>query len=951
MLTLTAPPSGPFDINELQPGRQTGARFPVPDAAYKGYVLDTHTYLDALHASMGEVGRQVESSLLEVVKALGVPPSAYSFATMSSMPDPSNAGLMPWPGIAPESLQKVCRENIAPQLVIRNRVGDLARYSGLSSRIWEPGWQIGMRRADDAPGEEDRNAIREAERFVWNCNRETAYSDARERDAHNLHPFDMFLRTFGDNTHTYDGWSVWTDMDRAGRIKAFANLPAGNIRLAIPGRGYQGNPRLFAALVDDTGNPVQAFTRDQMFWSVRNPRSDPSTWGYGHSEVEIAIRMVQAFQGGIDLNADAFARNCYVSDTEVLTKNGWRKFDEVKAFDDEFATLNTETGAFEYQQATDHTWGAYEGEVYWMKSRCVDLIVTPEHRIVTQFYPDRHKPGRGDYTVTKASDMYALFQSIKPRARELYGLPMVSKWTGVEVGEKFFKPSVHGPQRPDFTGRMSGDDYCAFMGMYLSEGNTRKHDGIKDDARSSIVIHQKEKSKGFDPFRQVISRITAKSAAHYCDGFHISWKALAEHVASFGGDCYSKRVPQDILDATPRQLKIFWDYYSLGDGCVQYPQTVNSKRPHRHESIATTSKLMADQLQEVAQKMGVAATIHTQNTSNTTHVCGKKLKSSVHSYAVHLKSSTAHCMDMEKADYTGMVGCVTVPNGTLYVRRKGKAAWCGNSIPNGMLLLMGDFFNQSQIDALMREWTNMKRGQSKVWGFPVMSVPEGAKVEVLDFMDMKGQELRYKDHMNLMGGLYCAISLFPSRRLGLFTSGNTKDNAPLPNESTEVAGVDDPGLPPLLGFVANRMNEYLIWPNWPRLKLWFNGASPKQDAREYEARKLARTWGEARNDVDLPALTAGVPAKNKPLMEVMSLCPEDPAKSGVFQTLATKWLEMQAGAEGDGGEGGEGSDKDTKKVGAPFPSKTDPAESQSHGHRSGVRRDSAAEAASAEAST
>ena len=565
----------PFDINRPREGGGPTARFALPDAQFTPHLLDASTYLDAVHITIGDVQRGaagMRSSLEEVVKALGVPPQAYSYATMSSMPDPANAGLLPWPGIAPESLRKIARENIAPQLVIRSRVTDMARYSGLSTHIWEPGWQIVMRDASASISNKDKEDIKEAEQFIWNCNRESTFGDVRERDAAHLHPFDHFLRAFADDTHTLDAWAIWTDMDRMGRIKSFANLPAGNIRLAVPGRGYQGNPRLFAALVDDTGNPVQAFTRDQLVWSVRNPRTDPSAWNYGWSEIEIAVRMVSAFQGAVDLNADTFARN---------------------------------------------------------------------------------------------------------------------------------------------------------------------------------------------------------------------------------------------------------------------------------------------------------------------------------------------------------------------------------GIPNGMLLLKGDFWNQTQIDALMREWTNMKRGVSKVWGMPVMAIPDKAEVDVLEFMDLKGQEVRYKDHMNMMGGLYCATSQFPSRRLGLFTSGNSRDNAPLPNESTEIAGVDDPGLPPLLGFCANRINEYLIWSTWPHLKLKFNGASPKEDAREYEARKLARTWKEARAEVDLPPLTKGVKAEDRPLMEIMEYCPQDSSMTGVFQSLAVKWLEIKAGPAD--GEGGAATGGDTERVGAPFPSKTDPAASQDHGHRAGVRRDSAAE--------
>ena len=566
-----SPPS-PFDINARDGA--SGARFPLPESPFQHQVSSLDTYLMAMRASMGDVAKAMEGSLTEVVKALGVPPQAYSYATASFMPDPANNGLLPWPGIAPESLRKIARENIAPQLVTRARVADLARYSGLSTAIWEPGWQIGMRVASETPTEQDRKDIRDAERFIWNCNRESSYSDARQRDANLLHPFDMFLRAFGDDTHTFDGWAVWTDMDRAGRIKAFANLPAGSVRLAVPNRGVAGDPRLFAALVDETGNPVKPFTRDEMFWAIRNPRNDPTSWGYGWPESEVAILMVQAFQSAIQLNSDTFTRS---------------------------------------------------------------------------------------------------------------------------------------------------------------------------------------------------------------------------------------------------------------------------------------------------------------------------------------------------------------------------------SIPNGMLLLKGDFWNQSQIDAVMREWTNMKRGVSKMWGVPVMAVPEGGEVEVMSFMDMKGQEIRYRDHLNLMGGLYCVISQFPPRRLGIFASGQQRDNTPLPNESVEQAAVDDPGLPPLLGMVANRVNEYLVWTNWPRLRLWFNGANPKQDAREYEARKQARTWKESRAEVDLPELIEGAPAKYKPLLEVMQYCPEDSSKIAAFTTVATKWLEVQqAKVEGAAGPG-----RDTEQKGAPFPSKADPAASLAHGHRAGVRRSGAKEKAQA----
>ena len=571
------PKTAAFDINAPVNQGKAAARLPMYGVRPQG-ALDTQfpidgvdAYLGAMHAQMGDVANAAKDYLIEAAKALGTaPPQAFSYSSMAFMPDPGNLGLMQWPGLNPESLRKIARENIAPTIITRSRVADLARYSGLSTHPWKPGWRITLRDASRTPSEQDRKDIRAAERFIWNCSRDMGFEDARERDARMIHPFEMFLRSFGDDTHTFDGWSIWTDMDNADRVNAFANLPAGMIRLALPTRGVRGNRDHYAALVDETGTPVKPFTRKEMTWRIRNISTDPGQMGYGTPEIQMAVRLIQGFQSAIDLNVSTFTQN---------------------------------------------------------------------------------------------------------------------------------------------------------------------------------------------------------------------------------------------------------------------------------------------------------------------------------------------------------------------------------SIPNGMLLLKGDYFNQDQIDALMREWTNMKRGMSKVWGMPVMAVPDGGGVEVIEFMDLKGQEVRYKDHMNMMMGCCCLVYQFPVRRLGMFVSGHGKDNQPLSDAATETQGADDPGLPPLLIFAENTINSYLLWPNWKHLQFEFVSKNPKEDARGFEARKLARTWKESRAEADLPELSSICSPEMKPLMEIMEACPEDPSKAGVFQSVAAAFVEKMLGLD----SGGEAK----AKPGATMTSKKDPAESQSHGHLAGVRRDSAAEAASA----
>ena len=90
---------------------------------------------------------------------INVPPSSQSFLTTSYMPDLSNSGLSSWVGIPPESLAKIASENIAPQLIIGQRIADVLSYANLSKHPWKRGWRITHRQADKSPTKAIRSDI------------------------------------------------------------------------------------------------------------------------------------------------------------------------------------------------------------------------------------------------------------------------------------------------------------------------------------------------------------------------------------------------------------------------------------------------------------------------------------------------------------------------------------------------------------------------------------------------------------------------------------------------------------------------------------------------------------------------------------------------------------------------------------------------------------------------
>lgn len=255
-----------------------------------------------------------------------------------------------------------------------------------------------------------------------------------------------------------------------------------------------------------------------------------------------------------------------------------------------------------------------------------------------------------------------------------------------------------------------------------------------------------------------------------------------------------------------------------------------------------------------------------------------------------------------------------------------------SGVPNGMLVLEGGGWVQKQLDVLMRQWNNLKKGITKFWALPVLATPPDGKVSLLNFNDLKGTDVRYQDHMNMMVGALCTVYRFPVHRLGYRISGKGPDTNPMPDSQVRIIDEDDPGLMPFLTHIETFINEYLIWPRWANLRFAFLGKNPKEDAREYEFRKNAMTMGEARAETDQVPLEDLPDIKGdkdlKFVAKLMSMAPLDSGLAGVFQSIASSLVKAKF----------EGTTADGERAGARFPSAKDPARTEGHGRLSGVRR-------------
>ena len=363
---------------------------------------------------------------------------------------------------------------------------------------------------------------------------------------------------------------------------------------------------------------------------------------------------------------------CYSSDTEVLTGTGWKRFYDMSE-SDTVATMNVKTRKIEFLLPDEKIKKFIDGDLLRFRNSKVDLLVTPKHKMLIEQYAG--KPvGTGELKLIDAENFKACSNFI----------PKQAKWVGT-YKELFTLPSyeykIYSGITKQWTTQRKGDItipmdiWLSFLGMYLSEGNCYSRHG-NDKRRNqprkeyTVCITQ---GKYAVEFREILTKFYAATGIHFNETikkntnivkFCCSNVQLYTYLSQFGGS-YDKYIPDDVKILSIDQLGLFYKYLELGDGLTMKNRT--------QEQYYTTSTRMADDVLELYVKLGYGGAIYRKS---------KKINSKVFYWYVVSKhrniASRLNQKDIVRIPYVGYVYCVSTKNGTLMVRRNGKASWCGN---------------------------------------------------------------------------------------------------------------------------------------------------------------------------------------------------------------------------------------------------------------------------------
>jgi DNA-directed RNA polymerase beta subunit len=356
---------------------------------------------------------------------------------------------------------------------------------------------------------------------------------------------------------------------------------------------------------------------------------------------------------------------CHRGDGEVLTKEGWKRWDAVTEKDFFACRIG---GALAFCRANRLIREPYAGRLYGVRAGKVSYLVTPNHRVfcapVDRVYP------LGQNTVPR-------FDLV--RADEAHGRPRVFD-TGhlpYRGGRKrtFTLPTLAGYPR-----RARAIDIAlwgSFMGWFLSEGSTSAQ---ANGQPAHVQISQSRAANDWKcaAIEALLKRLPFKWSCND-KGFHISHRQLAAYLHQFGF-CDAKYIPEYFFDAPVAARRNLLETLLLGDGRIDSRRATG--KTYTQEVFCTTSRRLAGDVERLAISLGWSV--------RTSVYADKREDRYLDVYEVRLLQDRYRQAVPRKGHYftqehDGLVYCATVPGGLLYVRQGGGGGhWSGNSSHSGV---------------------------------------------------------------------------------------------------------------------------------------------------------------------------------------------------------------------------------------------------------------------------
>ena len=317
--------------------------------------------------------------------------------------------------------------------------------------------------------------------------------------------------------------------------------------------------------------------------------------------------------------------DCFTPEHEVLTRNGWVKFDEYKK--SEVLTFNPNNKSYEFQLPTDIIIKPFSGIMKQIVTDKCDFIVTPNHEILLK------KLKNGEYYKIKANDL---------NINECGNIP-ISSCENIKNNDLWFE--------------LLG--FCLADATFLIKN--------KNTMNGRVQFHFKKERK-IEYLINLLTNLNIKHTVRIGDKNRNTkviciYSQLARDIMKFFS--YKKEISWNIIENDKYKLKSFIDGYLNGDGCnIDYDRY----------SCTTIFKTNAEILSTISNYIGYYSHI------NENIIFGN-YENSKQQYIFYINKKndkSSKIIEINDHQYDGNVYCLSVPNENLLIRHNGRILITGN---------------------------------------------------------------------------------------------------------------------------------------------------------------------------------------------------------------------------------------------------------------------------------
>jgi len=322
---------------------------------------------------------------------------------------------------------------------------------------------------------------------------------------------------------------------------------------------------------------------------------------------------------------------CMSEDTEILSKNGWKKHNAIKK-GDIIATFNLEKECIEYLPVKNIFAEKYNGKMYNLKNRISDQLISPEHRVVRKpFYSNK-------YILEKIENIME------------FKAPFITP-----IGsEGYIKGAID-----------TDENIIKLIAWIVAEGSIDKNG--RGTGRISIYQSKEKSSTCYEEIVSLCKSLQLKYTERIqkglganCNVIRFDSNSNKKILKYFKSNKQKgiKFIPDIILKADTETARLFLETYIKGDG-------------HEGVKITTASEIIKNGLLQVIVHAGYGATVAVRKPEGLS----KKDR-----YIIRIiKHKDTYINNVQEINYKGVIWCPNTQNETVIARRNGKIFITGNT--------------------------------------------------------------------------------------------------------------------------------------------------------------------------------------------------------------------------------------------------------------------------------